>query len=232
MRDRTGLGVILIITGIFLMDVLGNLFTDSVGVYTYIFLPLPILGILAVFLDRKRYDPYHSKLAGLSLIMIIVFFLLYLTLGLLNKIYFIHNGNFRIGLNIIYWSEGLQVLGFFSYIISVAGLNRESLNRIAARGMIIALVLVITTIVLIQAPAEEMMEGLDDIANDENTHDSRRRAMLGNEIEEYNKGLLLPKLPTVFAGIVTLITVIILSRDQLKGIRKSFMERIRGNLRS
>ena len=114
----------------------------------------------------------------------------------------------------------------------MAGLGGERAGRYAMAGMIIALVLVIMTIFLIQAPAEEMMDGLEDIANDENTADERRLAMLENEIEEYNKSLLLPKLPMVFAGMVTLITVIIQSRDQLKGIRKSFMERIRGNLRS
>ena len=232
MRDRTGLGVILIITGIMLVDILGNLFINSVGVYTYIFLPLPMLGILAVFLDRTRHNTYHSKLAGLAIILIITFFLLYLALGVVDKIYFIQKGNYRIGMNVIYCSEGLQFLSFLSCILAVAGLGGERAGRYAMAGMIIALVLVIMTIFLIQAPAEEMMDGLEDIANDENTADERRLAMLENEIEEYNKSLLLPKLPMVFAGMVTLITVIIQSRDQLKGIRKSFMERIRGNLRS
>jgi len=230
LRDRTGLGVILIIIGILLIDILGNLFIDSVGVYTYIFLPLPMLGILAVFLDRKRHNAYHRKLSGLSLILIITFFLLYLALGAVDKIYFIQKGSYRIGLNVIYCSEGSQVLAFLSCILSVAGLNRDRLDRLALLGMIIALVLVITTIFLIQAPAEEMMEGLDDIANDKNTHDSRRLAMLENEMEDYNKSLLLPRLPMVFAGIATLITVMVQGREPLKRIRKSIVERFKGNL--
>ena len=231
MRDRTGAGVILIVVGIVLIDILGNLFINSVGVYTYIFLPLPMLGILAVFLDRKRHNTYHRKLVGLALILIIGYFLFFLTLGLLNKIYFIQKGDFRFGLNVIYCSEGLQVLAFFSSILAVAGLNRDRLDRFAALGMIIALVLVITTIFLIQAPAEDMMDGLNEIARDGDTHDSQRRSMLENEIEDYKKSLLLPRLPLVFAGITTLIAVLILSREQLKQIRKSIKERIRGNLR-
>ena len=229
-KNRTGLGIILMVIGVLFLNVLGNLFIDSVGIYTYIFLPLPILGILSIFIERKRYNPAHRSRSSFSLILIIIFFLLYLAAGLMYKYFLLTKGDLRWALEVIYISEGVWILAYASCIISFVDLENRYRKRLAISAITISTILVIASMLLIQAPATEMMDDIDSIL-DKDAKTDREKKIANMEydesVETFREDSFYPRLAQVFAGMITMIVVIALGLKPLSEVKDNIKMRFR-----
>jgi len=225
-KNRTGAGVILILLGILFLTVLGNLFIDSVGTYTYIFLPLPIIGVLSIFVDRRRYVSVHRSLSSFSLILIIVFFLLYLATGLMYK-YFLGKVDLRWARNVIYLSEGMWMLAHSSCILSLMGLEDGKSSRFAVSVMGVSTVLVIISILLIQTPATEMMDGIEDIQADDLSTDMQKKMKFDESVDTFREESYNSRLFQILAGITVMVGVLVLGLKPLSEVKDNIKMRFR-----
>ena len=225
-KNRTGAGVILLLLGMLFLTVLGNLFIDSVGTYTYVFLPLPIIGILYTFVDRKRYNGLHGSLSSFSLILIIVFFLLYLATGLMYK-YFLGKVDLRWARNVIYLSEGMWMLAHSSCIISLIGLEDGKSSRLAISAMSLSTLLVIISILLIQTPATEMMDDIEDIQDDEVSTDMQKKMKFDESVDTFREDSSISRLFQALAGIIVMVGVVVLGLKPLSDVKDNIIMRFR-----
>ena len=161
----------------------------------------------------------------------IIFFLLYLILGLLHVNFLGSKGDY-LALSIVFYSvEASYYLVLVSCIISIIGIGGERTRSIARVAIMITAFLIIVSLVLMQSPTEEYIRGLKVIRADTQSKNFQKSTMYENEVEKYNENLFLPRLPQVAAGILTMISVVLLGRKQIGGFKEGLKMRFRGALR-
>ena len=231
MGRLTRFGILFVLSGIFLLTVTSNLFYNTMCSFTYIILPLPLLGVFYIFKERKNYNIEHSRLSALSLTLMITFFLSYLALGLLHVFFLGTKGDYRAVTMVLYSVEASYFLVLTSCIISIMGLGNERTKKVALAAAVITAFLIIVSLILVQSPTEEYIGGLKDIRRDTQSYDFQKKAMYIEEVEKYNENLFVPRLPQVAAGILTMLSVILLGREEIGGFKEELKMRFRGALR-
>ncbi|MDP7265996.1 MAG: hypothetical protein QGH39_10610, partial [Candidatus Thermoplasmatota archaeon] len=227
----TRFGVLFVLLGILLLSVTSNIFYNSICSYTYLTLWLPLLGVYCISKERRNYNIEHSRYAALSLTLMIVFFLIYLTMGLLHVHFLWNKGNFQAVKLVFYSVEASYFLLLVASIISLMGLGSDRKQRLAIIAMTITVVLVLFSLFLIESPTEEYVGALKDIGEDNQLKDFQKTAMYEKEVGKYNKNLFIPRLPQVAAGILTMISVVLLGKEPIRGFKTVLKMRFRGALR-
>ncbi len=231
MGKLTRFGILFVLAGILLLNVTSNIFYNSICSYTYLILWMPLLGVYCISKERKNYNIEHSRYTALSLSLMIIFFLIYLTLGLLH-VYFLRNKvNYRVVRLVFYSVEASYFLLLVSSIVSLMGLGSNRKQRMAILTMSISVVLILVSLFLIQSPTEEYVEGLKTIRSDPHLKNFQKTAMYEKEVEKYNTNLFIPRLPQVAAGILTMISVILLGKEPICGFKTVLKMRFRGAFR-
>lgn len=224
MSRRTGSGLLLIIAGILLIDILCNLFLDSIGTYTYLFIPLPLIGVFYVFKDRKSYNVYHRRLSSLALVLIVVYFLLHLTLGLLYKFFFYNTENATLLFDVILLTEGLSVVSYASYLVAVSA-SEPRRRKWACPLYCLVSLLVLISVILVSPNAAGMLSDVENIREDSSISDLKKSNMFNEEISEYQDSLLLAKLPQIIGSIIVLIALVFLGKERLRESKEHIVRR-------
>lgn len=218
-RDRRN-GILIIMLGLVLLEVLGNIFIESVGAYSYYFLPLPLAGTFLVFRGRKKKTIQYRRFMGLSMILVMLHFIFSLAIALLYNYYFIYTQNFTGALNTIYVGGGISVLLFASVLVtSMAGTCHGNLWKYCALLALMA-GLVVTSVVLVDGPSKKMMDDITNIGDDHLLSENLKASRVEETVNEYNLSTekYMSGLALALAGTISTIVLIGTQRKTLKTI--------------
>jgi len=230
MREHTGKGIFILLLGILLLGVLANLFRESFGTFTYIFIPVPLIGILDIFTERKRFGPVHGRLTTFALVLVILFFLLVLLLGYLYQYSLVREADFRSVRRYQYASFAAYVIPMAASIIAVAELAGKRGFRCVAGAMVVCLLLTVAGLFLLRAPLTDHIDEVEEIYLDDVTDDNVEIHMYEGSVNRFNEESETAYLPMAAAGLVTLVTVAWAGREPLGNLRDMATGRMRKNL--
>jgi len=223
MQNRRGTAILVIIMGLVLLEVLGNVFVERVGTYSYYFLPFPLLGTYLLFRERRKRTPQYESSLNLSLVLMMLHFIGSLGIALLYNYYLHQHVNLRMALNMIYLSKGIALLLFSSVLVAAAGASFHKRPRCFTALLIIVMFLVIVSVVRVDEPARTMMDDIENIRQDEYIGDSQKSILVTESINEYNHSAkkYISGLALALAGLIAIFVIIIAERDELE---KYFLE--------
>lgn len=217
-RERTGIGIAVAITGILLLEVLGNLFPESFGTLTYLFIPIPLIGVLYLFVDRKRFGRFHGRASGLALFLMVSFFIALLLLGFLYYLFLYRRGDFDAARMAGYGSLALYLIPMLAALTGVMGLAGERDGKILWGVMAVCVILTIAGLFLVKGPLETHMKECGEIDRDDILEKEGKKNLYEVSAREFDEDSAVSRLPFALAGLLTAAAMGWVGREQLKNL--------------
>ncbi len=199
-----GPGLLVLISGILLMEVLSNIFVGTVDVFSYIFLPLPLLGVFMIFRYRGDMTLASSRLAVLSMFIMVLFFVSHILLAGLYQYHTMkgHTDSMS-ALLLLYYST--PVLLLVGGIIAGFSFKENACRYVPIVLIIIFMAAAIISLLILNPGTENMVEDIDEIRSDDSMTKSTKETLINRALTDYNNSdeKYFSGIPFVISGLIS-----------------------------